>query len=131
MVMPSTKRFCASRKAAEGKGDDERGGHQRAVVVASLGRPEEHQAKRRRRIGLVGDDDQRPEQIVPMRDDRKDRESGNRRPGIGNDHTCDDAGSDMPSRRAAWIRSSGMARKNCRNRKIPNTEIENGATSAV
>ena len=38
--------------------------------------------------------------------------------------------SDMPSSRAAWIRSSGMDLKNCRNRKIPNTEIENGTTSA-
>ncbi|MCY1314435.1 hypothetical protein D9M70_650790 [compost metagenome] len=39
--------------------------------------------------------------------------------------------SDMPSSLAAWIRSSGMARKNCRNRKIAKTEIENGATSAA
>ena len=33
----------------------------------------------------------------------------------------------IPSRRAAWMMSSGKLRKNCRNRKMANTDRKNGS----
>ena len=39
--------------------------------------------------------------------------------------------SDMPSMRAASIRSSGTVMKNCRIKKIPKTEIVHGTMSAA
>jgi len=39
--------------------------------------------------------------------------------------------SPMPSSRAAWIRSSGTVRKNCRIRKMPNADTLKGRMSAA
>ena len=64
-------------------------GGQRAVVRAGLGVGEEHHPERRRRE-LVGDDDQRPIQVVPVRDDREHRERGDRRPCARHDDAPDD-----------------------------------------
>ncbi len=41
------------------------------------------------------------------------------------------ANSDSPSSRAACMRSSGTVRKNWRIRKMPNTEMIEGSTSAA
>ena len=74
----------------ERRGEDRRGRGQRAVVRAGLGVGEEHHAERRRRELRVGDDDQRPVQVVPVRDEREHREGGDRRPGARHDDAPDD-----------------------------------------
>jgi hypothetical protein len=96
--------------------------HAREVIPRFLG-PEVEDAERRRgaRVALHGDE--RPEQIVPVRDDGEDREGRGSRPAFGRITPQTIRASPMPSSRAAWISSSGSALKNWRKRKIAKTEM--------
>src|ERR1044072_963157 len=60
----------------ERRREDGRRRRQRAVVRARFGIGEEHHAERRRREMSVGNHDQRPVQVVPVRDEREHGEGG-------------------------------------------------------